>query len=247
MAQKDGFSVAFGGDGERHGDDMPHVVAEATKSVVNSGEWFGVRGQVFDGLELLKAAEVWLLVNGRYVKCLPQTSWHERFWFHVRLGPGRYLLQVVGYKLMKEVEIPTKNGMFRRKKEYIVKSKTLRLLSIPKIINPNRMFPRAFEVENWRKITRNDVIPLTHKIVRYILKRYPDTSKIFLTGGLIRRGWTRRDIDFVVCSTKLSSEEGEHAYKFEKECEKIMNYPTSVFSHVGKAKYREQIYPEIAS
>ena len=220
------------------------INVKATSNVISSGEWMGIHGQVLVDSKPLPTAEVWLLINGGYVKCIPQTSWHNRFWFHARFGAGRYRIQVEGYKIMLERDIAIQEGkVVRLKKEYKIKSPPITIFSSPRILSSNRMLPRIFEVENWRRITITEGVIMTQNLKKFILERYPDTSKIFLVGGVVDRGWTRRDIDIMILSEKLFLEEGVKARKFEKECEEIVAYPVSILTRETELKEKIRIYP----
>ncbi|MCW4051000.1 MAG: hypothetical protein NWE89_14830, partial [Candidatus Bathyarchaeota archaeon] len=168
-----------------------------------------MHGSVYSGDRKLRTAEVWLLINDRYVKCIPQTSWHSRFWFHVRLGAGTYALKVEGYKIMAEFTHKTgERREIRIKKEYKVTSPPMGVISAPRIINPKRLLPFTYEVENWRRITLSEAIELSCKAAEIIVREYPDTSTVRLVGGTVQRGWTRRDIDLLVDSRELLREGG---------------------------------------
>ena len=220
----------------------PHITMEITKRVVRSGEWFAIRGQVFDGGKVLNTAEVWLLCNGRYVKCIPQTCWHNRYWFSVRVGPGVYTFQTQGFKIYREFLIPTIKGPFRIKREYIVKSKALKVICLPRAVSDFRMLPGEVHVENWRLFKLNDAMRYKDRIIRFIRDRYPDTEGIYLVGGVVKRGWSRRDLDIVVLSKTLRKEEGEQARAFEKEVERVLNYPVSVFTRMIEGEKFVKIY-----
>jgi len=182
------------------------IEAESTQTFIRSGDWVAVHGYVSqDGLPI-RLAEVWLLINGRYVKCIPQTCWHERFWFSCRFGVGRYHLQAEAYKVMKERMSQSKEGLVKIKKEHRLKTEPISITVLPKVLNFNRMFPRSYEVENWRKVTLAEGMTLARKAKGLILKRYPDTSRVMLVGGIVDRGWSRRDIDLLIVSPSLYEE-----------------------------------------
>lgn len=217
---------------------------DVTSNIVRSGEWFGVYGQIFGESEPISTAEVWLLINGKYVKCIPQTSWHNRFWFHVRLGMGRYFLQVEGYKVLVEKDVQTEKGVFRLKKEHKIKSPIIEVVSLPKFLNSGRLLPFRFEVENWRKISLDEGLSIAHKVEPFIIERFPDTSRVYLVGGVLDRGWTRRDVDLVILSETLYRREGLKARRFEKECEVKAAYPISILTRETEPdKEKIQIYP----
>lgn len=230
------------------------IEAEATSAFVDSGEWIGVHGYVTQDNLPIRLAEVWLLINGRYVKCIPQTCWHERFWFSCRFGLGRYHIQAEAYKVMEEQIIQTKKGQVKVKKEHKLQTDPMTVTTVPKLLNVHRMLPRSYEVENWRKITLNEGITLAKKAKRLIVERYPDTSRVFLVGGVVYRGWSRRDIDLLLVSPSLYEEyevkgeripykpyDSKETYRvikpqiedwrtlsFEKEVERYVAYPTTV-------------------
>lgn len=218
--------------------------------MARSGEWIAVQGYVTEDDLPMRLAEVWLLINGRYVKCIPQTCWHERFWFNCRFGVGRYHLQAEAYKVMEE----RKSGLVKIKKEHRLKTDPISITVLPKVLNFNRMFPRSYEVENWRKVTLAEGIAIAKKAKELILKRYPDTSRVMLIGGIVDRGWSRRDIDLLIVSPSLYEEykvKGEQSLyrprdsretyqriktrikdwrvlSFEKEVERYVAYPMTV-------------------
>lgn len=151
---------------------------------------------------------------------------------------------------MEETTTQTEKGLVKVKKEHKLKSESIMVTAIPKLFNANRMLPRSYEIENWRKITLAEGITLAKKAKKPILKRYRDTSKVYLVGGVVKRGWSRRDIDLLVVSPSLYEEckiKGElvpssdktgvikthikelRALSFEKEVENYISYPTSVF------------------
>jgi len=234
---------------------MPlNIIAEGTSNLVSSGEWLAIHGYVTEDDLPMRLAEVWLLINGKYVKCMPQTCWHERFWFNCRFGVGRYHLQAEAYKVMEERTSQSKEGLVRIKKEHRLKSDPISITVLPKVLNFKRMFPRSYEVENWRKVTLSEGMTLARKAKELILKRYPDTSRVMLIGGIVDRGWSRRDIDLLIVSPSLYEEykvKGERipfkphgstetyqviktrikdwrAPSFEKEVERYVAYPTTI-------------------
>ncbi|MBA7631563.1 hypothetical protein ES703_39095 [subsurface metagenome] len=222
--------------------------------MVRSGEWIAVQGYVTEEGLPMRLAEVWLLINGKYVKCIPQTCWHERFWFNCRFGVGRYHLQAEAYKVMEERTSQTKEGLVKIKKEHRLKSDPISITVLPKVLNVNRMFPRSYEVENWRKVTLAEAIAIARKAKELILKRYPDTSRVMIVGGVVDRGWSRRDIDLLIVSPSLYEEykvkgepslyrprDSKETYQriktrskdwrvlsFEKEVERYVAYPMTV-------------------
>ena len=234
------------------------VTITPTASLINAGEWVGIHGSVLYGGEKIKTAEVWLIVNERYVKCMPQTTWHSRYWFHARFGSGVYRVRVEGYKVMREVDTKEGGRVYRIKKEYKVSSPTIAVISRPRIIG-SRLLPMSYEVQNWRKVAFEEAKTLAEKAIDPILAEHPDTSRIFLVGGVIDRGWTRRDIDLLVYSKGLySAVEGkttkvpEGSWKaplLEEKCEDKVGYPVSIFADIDpknmwKGKLTLQIYPE---
>lgn len=230
------------------------IEAEATQTLVRSGDWVGVYGYVIQDDLPIRLSEVWLLINGWYVKCIPQTCWHERFWFSCRFGAGRYHLQAEAYKVMEERTSQTKEGPVRIKKEHRLKTEPMLITVLPKILSYDRVLPRSYKVENWRKITLAEGKDLVKEAKELILRRYPDTSRVMLIGGVVDRGWTRRDIDLLLVSPSLYEEykvKGElitykpygsketyrvikprledwRVLSFEKEVERHVAYPTTV-------------------
>jgi predicted nucleotidyltransferase len=125
---------------------------------------------------------------------------------------------------------------------------------LPKILSYDRVLPRSYKVENWRKITLAEGKDLVKEAKELILRRYPDTSRVMLIGGVVDRGWTRRDIDLLLVSPSLYEEykvKGElitykpygsketyrvikprledwRVLSFEKEVERHVAYPTTV-------------------
>ena len=155
---------------------------------------------------------------------------------------------------MEERTSQTKEGPVRIKKEHKLKTEPILVTVLPKILGHDRMLPRSYEVENWRKVTLAEGMVLVKKAKELILRRYPDTSRVMLIGGVVDRGWARRDIDLLMVSPSLYGEyevKGERipykphdsketyrvikpriedwrAPSFEKEVERYVAYPTTV-------------------
>lgn len=230
------------------------IEAEATQTFTRSGDWVGIRGRVFRGGEPIKTAEVWLLINGKYVKCIPQTIWHHRFWFSARFGAGRYSVQVEGYKIMEEIEERTDLGLVRVKKEHKIRSVPIEIVCLPNVLPADRMLPKTAVVENWREVPLSDGVIMANKIVDFTLQRYSDTKAIYLVGEIINRGWTKRDLDIFIISKQLFNEDSYrssvldryYAPAFQNASEKLINYPTSIFVSEGKPPFGcvYQLYPE---
>lgn len=167
-----------------------------------------------------------LLINGKPTDS--SRNWrHGRYWFHARFGPGLYLI--------------------------LAESKSIRssltwVLSLPA---PGGVPPLRYDLETFKKIRLSEALDLGRRLITFILYLYPDTSDIFIVGGLVDRGETERDIDLLVCSKKLYLEEGSHAFKLEYALEDCIGYPLSIFvcedlsSCIEPGKGAIRIYPHL--
>lgn len=199
-----------------------NVTFKATNQNPVSGEWIGLTGEVLGPERHLSHAEVWLKINKVYVKCIPQATWEERFWFSARFGPGRYVIEAEGYKIRME-GLPS---------EWKISSPKIVLTVLPRI---GGLRFRTFQIENFRRVKLEEGLSMARRLKPFIVRRYPDTENVFLVGGLAYRGWTKRDVDILCDSSTLASENldfpllnGHRVLNIKTECERIIGYPVTV-------------------
>lgn len=167
-------------------------------------DWITLYGQVHSGQVPIPLAKVRITVNGNpFPSSFYCWRMDYRYLLHAYLGPGLYLIQIESQGLRS--------------------SPTL-------VLGANRRLrPGAYHVLQFRRVELAEGLEVSKRIAQTISHIYPDVENIFLVGGLANRGYTRRDIDLLVCSKTLTQREGERALHLESLLEEYTGYPISIF------------------
>ena len=151
------------------------------RGIVFAGEWTILEGYLHDenGGQMCEQ-EVWLRINNELTK--GYVSEFNKFRFYVRIrDPGVYVLQPTVFDVM--------NGNYK----FVIEGPWAVLVVLPK---RNDMVQK-YEVRYFKKITLKEILPKLRIIYSYVKSRYPHV-KVYLRGGIVTKGYSWHDVDFLV-------------------------------------------------
>jgi len=166
---------------------MIEIEFEVCKPMIRSGDRLFMWGTVLKDNTPISSAEVWMTLNGRYVKNR-LTDEGGSFQFYAFLKPG--------IKIFKPILYRYRLG----DKEIIVEGPSKTVIVTPSI---KGLGLKQDLVLTQVKYTLNDYDYLT-PIVYDVVSKYATGFKVEPTGGVVRRGYSYNDIDFKITGVRLS-------------------------------------------
>ena len=171
------------------GSAMFEFEFEVCKPLVRAGDRVFIWGRVLKDGEPVPTAEVWLTVNGKYVKNR-LTDEGGSFQFYGFFKPGVKVLRPILYRY----RVADKELIVQGPEKTVVVTPSIKGLGLKQDV-----------VVTAVKYTSKDYQRLT-PVVYDVVSKYADGFKIEPTGGVVRRGYSYNDIDFRVVGVKLDDD-----------------------------------------
>lgn len=178
--------------------DIIHICdIEVSKWVVLEGHWTFIGGYLKDDKgEPVLEQEVWVRVNGEPVK--GYVTEFSRFRIHFRARPGVYFIQpfIWGYR--------TVDGTVT-----IIDGPIVTITVLPNPSGPK--MDKQYELRFFKKIDVKEILPQLVWLRDYLRAHYPHV-KIYVRSGMVERGYSWHDIDFLADNVR-SEEEFRKIYR----------------------------------
>jgi len=168
---------------------MIKIEFEVCKPLIRSGDRLFMWGRVLKGSTPIPSAEVWITLNGKYIKNR-LTDEGGSFQFYAFLKPGIKVFKPILYRYRS-------NG-----KEIIVEGPPKTVIVIPSLRGLGLKHDIILTQVKYTVDDYNHLTPVVYDVV----SRYATGFKIEPTGGVVRQGYSYNDIDFRIVGVKLDKD-----------------------------------------